>query len=306
MPCYHPLRAWRDRRPGPDGKRGVAFSRQKARRWAEEIPLPCGQCIGCRLERSRQWAVRCLHEAATYLDNSFVTLTYAPDKLPEGGTLVPRDFQLFMKKLRRFYGKERISYFQCGEYGELLERPHYHACLFGVWFPDSKLHKHGPDGSPLYRSATLDRLWGLGSCLIGAVTFESAAYVARYCVAKVTGPEAPGWYMQVDPDTGEIFDKEPEYVRMSRRPAIGKRWLDQFGEEVRKSDSVVVRGVEALPPRYYDKQHELLDKEAHALVKAARVASSKTRKARANNTPERLAVREKCKLAQVSTLKRNL
>lgn len=306
MACYRPLRAWRERRKGADGKRRVAFSRREVRGWAEEIPILCGQCIGCRLERSRQWAVRCMHEAASYAENSFVTLTYRPEALPEGGTLVKRHFQLFMKRLRKFFRSERISFFHCGEYGEQLSRPHYHALLFGVGFPDQTFYKKAGDGSPLFRSACLDRLWGHGDCLIGAVTFESAAYCARYCVAKVTGPEAPGWYMHVDPDTGEIFDRLPEYVTMSRRPAIGERWYEEFGAEVRKHDSVVVRGVEAKPPRFYDKLHEELDQVAYELTKAERVAAAKTKVAKANSTPERLAVREVVKKAQVNSLRRSL
>lgn len=303
MPCYHPLDAWRARKPGPDGKRRVVFSRREATRWAEYLPLPCGQCIGCRLERSRQWAVRCMHEASGYAENSFVTLTYAPEHLPEGGTLVKRDYQLFMKRLRKFYEGERISYFHCGEYGERLERPHYHACLFGVWFPDQRFYKSGPDGSPLFTSEALSRLWPYGNALIGAVTFESAAYVARYCVAKVTGPEAAGWYMHVDED-GVITDRVPEYVTMSRRPAIGARWYEQFGAEVRRDDTVVVRGVEAKPPRYYDKLHQKLDELAHADTKERRRVAARSRKA--DSTPERLAVREKVKKAQVTSLKRTL
>lgn len=245
-----------------------------------------------------------MHEASLYAENSFATLTYAPEALPPGGTLVKRDYQLFMKRLRKFMDGERISYFHCGEYGERLERPHYHACLFGVWFPDQRFYKRGPDGSPLFRSEALESLWPHGNSLLGAVTFESAAYVARYCVAKVTGPEAPGWYLHVDQETGEIFEREPEYVTMSRRPAIGKAWYEQYGAEVRRDDSVVVRGVECKPPRYYDKEHEKLDQLAHADTKLQRERAAKLRKA--DSTPERLAVREAVKKAQVSTLKRSL
>jgi len=245
-----------------------------------------------------------MHEASSHAENSFLTLTYRPEALPEGGSLRPRDFTLFMKRLRKFYGRERISYFQCGEYGEKLSRPHHHACAFGVWFPDQRLYKRGADGSPLFQSEVLDSLWGHGSCLVGAVTFESAAYVARYCVAKVTGPEAAGWYTQVDADTGEIRDLVPEYVTMSRRPAIGWQWYQEYGKEVRQHDSVVMRGREMYPPRFYDKLHEELDKDAHELVKNERQARARARKA--DSTPERLATREKVKKAQVSTLRRSL
>jgi hypothetical protein len=247
-----------------------------------------------------------MHEASMHADNSYVTLTYRDEDLPPGGSLVKRDFQLFIKRLRRFFGNERISFFHCGEYGEELERPHYHALLFGVFFPDQVHRKDARDGSPLFFSETLDRLWGHGDAYIGAVTFESAAYVARYCVKKVHGAEAPGWYMHVDPETGECTDRLPEYVTMSTRPAIGRNWYDKFGSEVHQNDSVIAQGREMKPPRYYDRLQEMVDCAAAAQVKFARVRASKKPKAKANSTPERLAVRETVTKARVASLKRNL
>lgn len=77
MLCYSPLVAWRGERL-PSGKRSVVFKKSDAVQSlsAFEIKLPCGQCIGCRLERSRQWAMRCVHEASLYEKNCFITLTY--------------------------------------------------------------------------------------------------------------------------------------------------------------------------------------------------------------------------------------
>lgn len=218
-----------------------------------------------------------------------MTLTYAD--APVG--LDKRDFQLFMKRLRRFFGGERISYFMCGEYGEQLGRPHYHALLFGVDFPDKRPRYQGSD---LFTSKTLDRLWGLGQAMIGAVTFESAAYVARYCVKKITGEGAAEHY-------GERI---PEYVAMSTRPAIGASWYAKFGAEVRRHDSVVARGVECRPPRFYDKLQERLDARAARKVKHARMAAAADPRVRANNTPERLAVREKVAQAKLGQKRRTL
>ena len=128
MACYQPLKGYYSKSRNPNGKRNVVFNPQMGYR-DRPVTVPCGQCIGCRLERSRQWAIRCYHEASMYERNSFVTLTYDDESLPLGGTLVFRDFQLFMKRLRKQYGAG-IRFYACGEYGEKFGRPHYHVCLF--------------------------------------------------------------------------------------------------------------------------------------------------------------------------------
>ncbi len=130
MACYYPLRAWRG--PGRTGALSIAWTRQGSSH--VELQLPCGQCIGCRLERSRQWAVRCMHEASLYSFNSFVTLSYSPECLPSLDSLCVRDFQLFMKRLRKQFSK--VRFFHCGEYGDDTRRPHYHALLFNLHFDD--------------------------------------------------------------------------------------------------------------------------------------------------------------------------
>lgn len=230
-----------------------------------------------------------MHEAQLHKENCFVTLTYADAPV----SLVKRDVQLFLKRLRRFFHGERISYFQCGEYGDQFARPHHHALLFGVDFPDKRARYQG---SELYTSKTLDRLWGLGQCMIGAVTFESAAYVARYCVKKITGDQAAEHYQ----------DRLPEFVTMSTRPAIGQRWYELFGEEVRRHDSVVARGREMRPPRFYDKCQERLDAAAAKRVKLERARLAKSAQVRENTTPERLAVREKVASSKLAQLRRTL
>lgn len=152
---------------------------------AFSLSLPCGQCIGCRLEYSRQWAIRCMHESTLHDQSCFITLTYSDDNLPEHGTLILRDFQLFMKRLRFEFSNVKIRFYHCGEYGEKFGRPHYHALLFGIDFEaDRTLYSQSKQGSKLYVSDTLNKLWNKGFATIGNITFESAAYVARYVVKK--------------------------------------------------------------------------------------------------------------------------
>ena len=125
----------------------------------DPVRVPCSKCIGCRLERSRQWAVRCVHEASLYENNSFITLTYRDDCIPENGSLDPDAFQKFLKRLRYYAGPFR--FFGCGEYGEKTKRPHYHACLFNFDFPDRVLWKQHRDVS-YFRSALLEKCWPYG------------------------------------------------------------------------------------------------------------------------------------------------
>jgi len=138
MACYHPISAWRGEIL-ESGKRSVIFDRTKECLPDSEMSIPCGQCIGCRLERSRQWALRCVHEAALYQDNCFITLTYNDENLPKTQTLVLEDVQKFWKRLRKHFKTKQIRYYLAGEYGELTLRPHYHACVFGFDFKDKIL-----------------------------------------------------------------------------------------------------------------------------------------------------------------------
>lgn len=251
------------------------------------LVLPCGQCIGCRLERSRQWAVRCLHEQQSHSQNCFVTLTYDEDHVPVG--LRYRDFQLFMKRLRKVFPCAR--FYMCGEYGEQFRRPHFHACLFGVDFADKVLFRRGSHaGLNLYTSAVLSRIWTDGFASVGQLSFESAAYVARYVMKKVTGDRAEAHYAKLDLATGEIVPIVPEFNRMSLKPGIGAAWLAKYTTDVFPRDYVVVNGVKCKPPRYYDKQLTVLDYESSELVSVLRYARSM--EVIQDNSPERLRVRE--------------
>lgn len=237
-----------------------------------------------------------------HADNAFVTLTYDEDHLPYGGTLVKKHWQDFMKRLRK-RSRDPIRYFHCGEYGERSRRPHYHACLFGIDFPDKKLYTKRGD-TPLYTSAALEAVWGHGFCTIGAVTFETAAYVARYVMKKITGELADKHYEVVVQETGEVLRLPSEYVTMSLKPAVGKRWLERYQSDVYPDDTVVMRGKEMKPPRYYDKMFELGDPEGFAKIKEERVAEARARAG--NSTSERLAVREEVAVAKLSQLKRSI
>lgn len=307
MVCFKPLKGFRSKTINPDsGKRGIVFNRNQG---FVDMPveLPCGQCSGCRLERSRQWAMRCTHEAQMHTDNIFITLTYDNEHLPEDRSLYYPHFQLFMKRLlihgSRKLDRHGIRFYMAGEYGETFGRPHYHACLFNYDLPDKALWRV-ERGNPLYTSDILSDLWGLGFCSIGAVTFQSAAYVARYIMKKVTGDAAADHYEWIDPETGEVHNRRPEFTNMSRRPGIGSTWFQKYSADVFPGDFVVMNGKKVSPPRFYTSQYEITYPDEVARLKMARIKRAKRRAA--DNTPARLAVREKVLASRLNQLKRTI
>lgn len=296
MPCYHPISAWQLLKVrSVNGKPVISFKDPFAIPSSSRVPIqvPCGQCIGCRLERSRQWAIRCVHEAYGHESNAFITLTYADEFVPSNGSLVKSHFQNFMKRFRKAVSPTKIRFFHCGEYGEKNHRPHYHACIFGYDFSDKVLYKE-VNGCRLYRSDQLEELWPFGFATVGDVTFESAAYVARYITKKITGKKAEEHYK------GRL----EEYTTMSRRPGIGKGWYDKYKGDVFPSDNIVLRGKLMRPPRFYDKQFELDSPEDFVKLKAKR--KSKALELADDNTRERLRVKEVCKRSQIESLIRKL
>jgi len=298
MPCYYPLRAYQC----SDGH--IVFYESKRHDTVKTLSLPCGQCIGCRLERSRQWAIRCMHEAQMHTQNCFITLTYNDAHLPSDRSLHYRDFQLFIKRLRKRYPGRKIRYYMAGEYGENFGRPHFHACLFGIDFDDKKLWKRTTANSMLYTSRDLEILWPFGYSSVGDVTFESAAYVARYIMKKVTGKNAKEHYTEIDPESGEITTRKPEFTKMSLKPGIGYEWYKQYTSDVYPHDYVVIRGKKVKPPKYYDKKYKIdqpyeFDELLYIREKSAKLHFE-------DNTPERLLVKEQVAKAKLQKLKRNL
>lgn len=307
VPCYHPVQAFKSvERNELSGKFVIRFHEPVgARLKFEPIKLPCGQCVGCRLEYSRQWAVRCVHEASLHEDNCFITLTYADEHLPAARSLQYRDFQLFMKRLGKLARAQRgrgVRFYMCGEYGENFGRPHYHALLFDWRFDDQVLLRRSEQAT-LWRSPTLERLWTKGHSSIGSVTFESAAYVARYVMKKVTG-NAAGDHYAVEDDPDGVCERTPEFTNMSLKPGIGAEWYRKYGSDVYPEDEVVMAGRKMKPPRYYDQLFAESHPETMDEIKARRVERANQRIA--DNTPERLRVREEVAKARLRQKRRGL
>lgn len=312
MSCYHPLHMYYDKFT-EDGKEKhifvddnsvLPFIAPDGHVYTESRDVPCGQCIGCRLDRSREWALRCVLEASQHEHNLFVTLTYDDAHLPwnsqyqeelygeivtdEIPTLVKTDPSAFIKRLRARlkynYDCDTLRVYYCGEYGDKTGRPHYHLILFGL--PELPLKLRGRDklGFPVYNCDLFDQCWKKGFAVVGEVTFESCAYVARYVMKKQTG------------DKADIYHRlciVPEFVEMSRRPGIGKLWYDEFKYDkcyakLKDDDTFdIIDGITwrsgkgkvltHRPPRYFDKLFTYDDGYIMDEIKEARYESAKNR-----------------------------
>jgi len=266
----------------------VQFSEKKDHR---EIEIPCGQCIGCRINRQQMWAFRCLAEASLSPHNWFLTLTYDDANLPPRGELRHRDWQLFAKRVRRALGPFR--YLMCGEYGEQTKRPHYHALLFGLDLPDVDRFSVRR-GYPVFKSATLARLWGRGLHEIGTVTPQSARYCSGYVLKDCS---APTW---LDDTTGELMSLKAPYGRMSLRPGLGDAWIRRYYPEVFTHGACYAQDTRYRIPDRFKDLLDTIDPDAYEDLQERAVEKAL---ASPDNTAARLAVRERCALAKHSRYK---
>lgn len=285
MSCYNPLRAYRT-------PTGVVFQELARHDILGPIDLPCGMCIGCRMRKASDWALRVMHEATLHKENCFVTLTYARDNMPANASLDHGDFQKFMKRVRK-RTPTGVRFYMCGEYGPQTQRPHYHACLFGVDFRDRTPKGRGASGKDFYDSPTLFALWGLGSVTVQDLVPQTASYCARYIMKKQLGKSAEVFY-------GE---RRPDYAAMSLKPGIGAGWFAKYKNDVFPHDFVIADGSKIRPPRYYDKLMKRT--AADDMEDIVMEREIRARQHADDQTPERLKVREIVHLAKVSTLERN-
>ena len=295
--------------------------------------IPCGKCIGCRLDASRQWANRCLLELGYHEQSWFVTLTYDdahvprtfyPD--PDTGEAMPaltlrkRDVQLFLKRLRR-HTDQKIRFFCAGEYGSKTYRPHYHLIIFGLKLDDIVQVSRSKLGYNYYNSKIIQDAWSiwqqphgsldkgsytpLGMTVVAPVSWETCAYTARY-TSKKNGTQGK-----------EYFDRmnlEPPFLLMSRKPGIGAPYFEDHPELF---DSAFINvstpkgGKKFTPPKYF---MSLLEREnpvyAEALKSRRKELMDKLHRDKLLNTDldylELLEVEEENLLARTRSLTREL
>ena len=335
LPCYHPLKAFV--LGEKDGKRllkvtsyevdhlersgdGFACCTHPAYGRPGDITkfvdIPCGKCSGCRLQKSREWANRCLLELQYHKSSYFVTLTYDEEHVPyhlyddpstgEAFTslsLEPRDWTLFMKRLRKKFG-DGIRFFAAGEYGSETMRPHYHAIIFGLELDDLQPYKKSMQNFQYFNSPSLEKVWGNGFVVVASVTWETCAYTARYVMKKLYGAEAEFY---------DNFNLEPEFTRMSRKPGIGRQYYDDHPDLYEYefiNISTEKGGRKFRPPKYYDRLFDVDCPEESAKLKAIRTKmADEAKKAKLQKTTlsylDQLAVEERNNLARIKSLKRS-
>lgn len=262
--------------------------------------VPCGKCMSCRINLAEQWSSRCALELKEHSSAYFVTLTYDDDHLRYAyrinprhrtctfePTLVKRDAQLFIKRLRKYCDKLgfKLRYFGCGEYGSTTQRPHYHFIFFGLpFFSDSKLlnvRSNGNTTVKLYSSSTLENLWSYGHVAIGDVTYQSISYVARYTTKKFRSSylsdEDREFYDQAldELTSSDLPVYEDDFLMMSRNPGIGKSYFDKHFSEIYRFDRLIYAcpgsNVKVLKPlRYYDRLYDLADPDQFRKIKLKR------------------------------------
>lgn len=298
MSCLHPRTAYYAAKVNPSGKRSLVYNLREAHSGVP-IKVPCRKCMQCRLTHAADWATRLMKEASCHEASSFITLTYSDDALPAGGSLDKASLSAFFKRLHNRLLRKRgfgIRYYGAGEYSPTEWRPHYHGIVFGFDFPDKVFYKNNSRGEPIYRSDYLRELWPHGLNGIGAVSFQSAAYVAGYVTSKVSvganSPEAiRNHYLRFD-DEGRPYSLEPEGAVMSTSPGIGRAWIERYAGETYRDDNVRVGDRFVRPPRYFDNVFGTIDPDRLRVLKSIRrsVAKSKVQEfpARRSQAAERI------------------
>lgn len=306
MSCNFPIPMYWTGKYTENGKRLYTLNKQRG--YADEMVLvPCRKCLGCKMEQSRQNAVRICDEASLYEYNCFITLTVSDEHMNEvfpSGCLDQRPFQLFMKRLRKYFNG--LSYIPqpkwwnsnkkwnplpircvyCGEYGDQNYRPHFHAILFNFDFLDKVEEKTSGAGSSLYVSPTLCKLWPYGLCDIGEVNFNSAAYLARYVIKKASSDE-----VKIDPNTGLVLT--PEFVQYPSGYGLGRGWIERYKDDVYNYDVRLFDGQKMRPPKFYDKKMLTDDKKSDLIRKRRQNAIRSAPKQDLNVKEELLSLKVK-------------
>lgn len=255
--------------------------------WKRADVIPCGSCIGCRLDYAREWANRITIESKCYPKekNWFITLTYNDENLPykevmnqetgesiKGTTLYKKHIQDFMKRLRKAYPDDTIRFYCAGEYGDQTQRPHYHACIFNISLEQEllKKYKNNEQGDAIFTHEKLEKIWGKGFVTVAELSWETASYTARYVMKKQIGAEARTYYIEKA--------KEPEFVQMSLRPGIGYPYYKEHKNEIYKNDEITIpqkKGARKIkPPKYFDMLREKEEPEEMKKLKLKRRRNS--------------------------------
>lgn len=240
MNCTSPVRI---RNPNFEPDNTLSDEENYLRCW---MIVPCGKCLACRASRAREWSYRLLTEMDSWQGKtSFITLTYDDDHLPSvmsaymdecdkvyylpSPTLRKKDFQDFMKRLRKDVYPEKLKYFYCGEYGERTGRPHYHVILFGLDVPSAQV--------------LVGQNWKLGNIKVGSVTSESIRYVAGYVQKK----------LEVEDYLSDYLEKP---FKVSSK-GLSIDFVRKNEEQIKQRDYLTMFGSKMTIPRYFRKKLDI-------------------------------------------------
>ena len=305
MPCTTPLQGYKTFGGAITFKLSEAMSVSKSGS-PVKLDVPCGQCMHCRLEKARQWAVRMSLEEQLHDESIFLTLTYDNKHYPPNGGLVKSDVQNFVRRLKEKVAPKKIKYYFVGEYGDQTNRPHYHAIIYGYEPAANTIEQiSNENGMPLYSSTELTKLWSkrkgtdpIGYAVYGHVNWDTCSYVARYVTKKIN--DSPEANTNVDNEARFKYRGNiQEFALSSRNPAIGKEWLDKYYDETVRDDYIVLNGKKMLPPKYFDDQIRKKDEEVYNKIKKNRKTNL------IELTPERAVNMEKIEKSLKSIYQRN-
>lgn len=292
MACFYPRTMF----PPVGGGRPVYV--MPAGHSGRTVEVRCGQCIGCRADDSRDWATRIVDESRLWKSNWFVTLTFDDECLPDDQSVSRVDVQRFIMraakaaKRRGLLEGPGLRCFYNGEYGTQTKRPHYHAILFGLELVDLVPWAKNERKEQMWTSAFLAEVWARGRVIVGSVTTESAGYVAGYAIRDKWAKNRV--YELVDPETGLCQERVRPFIGMSRRPGIGRRFIERFGHSLLAGDYSVANGKKRPTPRYYHRVLEQTAPETAATLLARSEAARRLPAAKRERSVERLKVREEC------------
>lgn len=278
--CTSPLIAY----PIPGG---VSFSRP-AGHSGRTVELPCRQCTHCRIMREAEWAVRIMHEALFYPDRTwFVTNTLSPEFASVDSSVSKETHRRYMKRVRRAFGPTR--YVAVGEYGKRTKRAHYHYGLFGPLLTDLKFAGKNDRGERYYRSPALEAVWPFGFVEVSPLDFGLAKYLAGY-LARDRNAKREGSADYVH-DDGTVVARELPFFTMSRRPGIGREYVEKYGAQLGAGDFIVVDGRKHFTPSYYRRIVGEYFPDLAKRLDAEREAAVYTPEAKAARRPARRAAK---------------
>lgn len=250
--CNYPLSLFRfydgTSKIYPTGTKSISYNGVT---YNNPVNVPCSKCIECRLDYSRSWAFRMICELEYHEAASFLTLTYDDENVPLTDqlhmSLRKDDLQRFIKRLRKRLPDVHLMYYAAGEYGGKTLRPHYHMILFGFYPEDAVFYKVNKFGDVMVTSEFISEVWSKGYVVIGQVNQKTCGYVSRYCTKKQVGVNAVSTY--------DVFGIERPFSLSSKRPAIGRRWLDEHLDEVKDFSKITVSTSDGAfsikPPKYF-------------------------------------------------------